>query len=41
VHDQATGTLISAHKEELLKEIERQLSLGPEGLNEQDGFLLE
>ena len=41
VHDQATGTLISAHKEELLKEIERQLSLGPEGLNEQDRFLLE
>jgi hypothetical protein len=33
--------LISAHKEELLKEIEHQLSLGPEGLNEQDRFLLE
>jgi hypothetical protein len=33
--------LISAHKEELLKEIEHQLSLGPEGLDEQDRFLLE
>ena len=41
VHDQATGTLISAHKEELLKEIEHQLSLGPEGLDEEVRFLLE
>jgi hypothetical protein len=41
VHDQATGTLISAHKEELLKEIEHQLGLGDEGLTEEDRFLLE
>jgi len=41
VHDKATGTLISAHKEELLKEIEHQLTLGGEGLMEEDKFLLE
>ena len=41
VHDQATGTLISAHKEELLKEIEHQLVLGDKGLMEEDRFLLE
>jgi hypothetical protein len=41
VHDRATGILISAHKEDLLKEIEHQLSLGPDGLDEQDQFLLE
>ena len=41
VHDQSTGTLLSAHKKELLKEIEHQLSLGPDGLDEQDRFLLE
>ena len=33
--------LISAHKEKLLKEIEHQLSLGPESLIEEDRFLLE
>jgi hypothetical protein len=41
VHDCTTGTLISSHKEELLKEIEHQLTLGPEGLSEEDRFLLE
>ncbi len=41
VHDRSTGTLILAHKEELLKEIEHQLNLGPDGLDEQDCFLLE
>ena len=41
VHDQTTGTILLAHKEELLKEIECQLNLGPYGLNEQDCFLLE
>ena len=41
VHDRTTGTLITAHKEELLKEIEHQLTLGPEGLSEEDRFLLE
>jgi len=41
VHDRSTGTLISAHKEEMLKEIEHQLDLGEEGLAEEDKFLLE
>ncbi len=41
VHDRTTGVLISAHKGELLKEIEHQLALGPEGLAEEDQFLLE
>jgi hypothetical protein len=41
VHDCATGTLISTHKEELLKEIKHQLLLGADGLDEQDWFLLE
>jgi hypothetical protein len=40
VHDWNTGTLISAHKENLLKEIEHQLALGPDGLTEEDKFLL-
>ncbi len=41
VHDWTTGTLISAHKDKLLKEIDHQLTLGPEGLAEEDRFLLE
>jgi hypothetical protein len=41
VHDRNTGTLISAHKEDLLKEIEHQLALGPDGLTEEDTFLLK
>ncbi len=41
VHDCTTGTMISAHKVDLLKEIEHQLTLGPEGLAEEDQFLLE
>jgi hypothetical protein len=41
VHDRTTGTLISRHKEELLKEIDCQLTLGLEGLAEEDRFLLE
>jgi hypothetical protein len=41
VHDRTTGTLISTHKEELLKEINRQSTLGPEGLAKEDRFLLE
>lgn len=41
VHDRSTGTLISAHKEEMLKEIEHQLDLGEGGLAEEDKFLLE
>jgi hypothetical protein len=41
VHDHTTGTIISAHKEELLKEVEHQLNIGADGLDEQDQFLLE
>ncbi len=41
VHDCMTGTSISVHKEELLKEVEHQLNIGADGLNEQDWFLLE
>ncbi len=33
--------MILAHKEELMKEIDHQLTLGPEGLSEEDMFLLE
>ena len=36
VHGSTTGTLISAHKQDLLNKIEYQLSLGPEGLDKQD-----
>jgi hypothetical protein len=36
-----TGTLTSAHKEDLLKEVKNQLAIGPEGLDEHDRFLLE
>jgi hypothetical protein len=35
------GTLTSVHKEDLLKEVENQLAIGPEGLDEQDQFFLE
>jgi hypothetical protein len=41
VHDRTTGVLITAHKADLLKEIEHQLSLGPDDLAEEDRFLLE
>jgi len=41
VHDRTTGVLISAHKANLLKEINHQLSLGPDDLTEEDRFLLE
>jgi hypothetical protein len=41
VHNRTTGTLISAHKDGLLKEFGHQLALGPEGLAEEDRFLLE
>jgi hypothetical protein len=41
VHDRMTGTLILAHKEELLKEVENQLYISQAGLNKQDRFLLE
>jgi hypothetical protein len=41
VQDQNTGTLISVHKAESLKEIKHQLALGSESLDEEDRFLLE
>jgi hypothetical protein len=41
VHDRPAGTLILVHKEDLLKEVKNQLAIGPEGLDEQDRFLLE
>jgi hypothetical protein len=41
VHDPNTGTLISAQKAKLLKEIKHQLALGSESLDEEDRFLLE
>jgi hypothetical protein len=41
VHNHTTGVLISAHKADVFKEIEHQLSLGPEDLAEEDRFLLE
>jgi hypothetical protein len=41
VHNRTTGTLISTHKEDLMKEIEYQLTLGPNTLAEEDRFLLE
>ncbi len=41
VHDCTTGMLILSHKGELLKEIDHQLSLGSDGLKEEDRFLLE
>jgi hypothetical protein len=40
-HNRTTGTLILAHKDELLKEIDHQLALGPERLAEEDRFVLE
>jgi hypothetical protein len=41
VHDCNTGTLILQHKEELIKEIEYQLTLGVDSLAEEDRFFLE
>ena len=41
LHDRTAGTIISAHKEELLKEIKHQLTIGLEGLDKEDCFLLE
>jgi len=41
VHDRISGFLVTAKKEELQKEIQRQQDLGEDGLDEQDKFLLE
>jgi hypothetical protein len=40
VHSRTTGTLILAHKEDLLKEVKNQLAICSEGLDKQDRFLL-
>jgi hypothetical protein len=41
VHDRMIGMIISAHKEDLLKEVKHQLTIGPDSLDEEDWFLLE
>ena len=41
VHDSTTSTLITSHKEDLMREISHQLVLGAEELAEEDRFLLE
>ena len=41
VRDRTAGMLISTHKEDLLKEIKYQLTLGPNTLTEKDRFLLK
>jgi hypothetical protein len=41
VHDRSTRTLVSAHKEDLMKDIAHQLEMGAEGLAEGNRFLLE
>jgi hypothetical protein len=40
VYDRTTGTLILTNKEDPLKEIKYQLTLGPNTLAEEDRFLL-
>ena len=41
VHNKTTGALVTAHKEELLKEIDKQLELGTTNLLDEDHYLLE
>ncbi len=41
VHDPVLGTIATARKEELLREIERQCELGDAGLLEEDKYLAE
>jgi hypothetical protein len=41
IHDKVTGTCITARKEEILQEIERQLKLGVEDLLDEDQYLAE
>ena len=41
VHNRTMGTIILAHKDELLSKIQEQLDIGSEGLDEQDRYLLE
>ncbi len=41
VHDLVSGTIATARKEELQREIERQLELGDVGLLEEDKYLVK
>ncbi len=41
IHDNATGTRVTACKEEILQEIERQLKLGMEDLLDEDQYLAD
>jgi hypothetical protein len=41
IHDKVTGTCITACKEEILQEIERQLELGTKDLLDEDQYLAE
>ncbi len=41
IHDNATGTQVTARKEEILQEIEKQLKLGTEDLLYEDQYLAE
>ena len=41
VHDNTAGDLVTRRKEEIRRELEEQLVLGEDGLDEEDGFLLE
>jgi len=41
VHDRTAGDLVTRRKEEIRREMEEQLVLGEDGLEEEDGFLLE
>ncbi len=41
IHEKVTGTRVTARKEEILQEIERQLKLGTEDLLDEDQYLAE
>ena len=41
MHDSTSGMLVSKEKEHLLREIEKQMELGGEGLAEHDKWMLE
>jgi hypothetical protein len=41
VHDPVSRTIVTAKKEEILLEIERQWDLGDDGLLEEDKYLVE
>ncbi len=41
VHDSMLGSLVTRRKEEIQQEIEKHQSLGPQGLQEEDQYLVE